>query len=235
MPQQRKSGVYVPPEPTPVNATQQRRVSPVRPQQMQTTILTPTQSDRRCRTTRYGETVCDPLNPTLPTPPTPPPTPPPTGCSCEPCPPERIALGTCPPKCVDCEKPPEKCPTCPPDTIPKGVWGSILDPCRCEPPTPTPPPKSCECEACKNGTGECSDKRPCCNAWDLLCEAGGECSKTPPPEECGFFDLECKTGKWWDEYGIYVMVIGGLIGLGILLWLLRPLFSVIGAFKGGSP
>jgi hypothetical protein len=139
------------------------------------------------------------------------------------------------------QKPPQTCPTCPPNTIAKGSYGSILDPCRCEPPSPTPPPPSCECEACKNGTGECSDKRPCCNAWDLLCEAGGECSKPEPPptppDDCGctFLDFGCKMGCWWEKYGTIVYVIGGLIGLGILLYLLRPLFSVIGSFKGGSP
>jgi len=136
------------------------------------------------------------------------------------------------------QKPPKACPTCPPNTIAKGSYGSILDPCRCEPPQP---PKSCECEACKNETGECSDKRACCNAWDLLCEAGGECSKPKPPQppedDCGctFLDFGCKMGCWWKKYGTIVYVIGGLIGLGILLYLLRPLFSVIGSFKGGSP
>jgi hypothetical protein len=95
----------------------------------------------------------------------------------------------------------------------------------CTPPV-TPPTPTCECEACKNGTGECSDKKPCCNAWDILCEMGGECSKPKPPEECAFFDIGCKGGKWWDKYGLWVMLIGGLIGLGILLWLLRPLFGI---------
>lgn len=132
---------------------------------------------------------------------------------------------------------PKECPTCPPNTIAKGSYGSVLDPCRCEPPETKP---TCECEACKNGTGECSDKRPCCNAWDLLCEAGGECSKPKPPEEiddcgCTFLDFGCKMGCWWKKYGTIVMIVGGLIGLGIVLWLLRPLFSVIGSFKGGSP
>jgi hypothetical protein len=96
-----------------------------------------------------------------------------------------------------------------------------------------------------------------CNAWDLQCEdchdKAGTCT---PPEttecdlgcwitgrgcecngdngKCDFWDIGCKVGSWWDKYGIVVMVIGGLIGLGIVLWLLRPLFSVIGAFKGGA-
>jgi len=95
----------------------------------------------------------------------------------------------------------------------------------CTPPV-KPPTPTCECEACKTGTGECSTKRPCCNAWDFLCEMGGECSKPKPPEECAFFDIGCKVRKWWEQYGTVVMIIGGLIGLGILLWLLRPLFGI---------
>jgi hypothetical protein len=172
-----------------------------------------------------------------------------SGCSeCESCDPMKVALGTCdcgvhcgvrPPTPPDPPDPPQNCPTCPPNTIAKGSYGSILDPCRCEPP-PTPPKPTCECEACKNGTGECSDKRACCNAWDVLCEMGGECSKPKPPEptdDCGctFLDFGCKMGCWWKKYGIIVTVVGGLIALGIILVLLRPLFSMIGAFKGGSP
>ena len=103
-----------------------------------------------------------------------------------------------------------------------------------------------------------SDKCGNCNAWDLVCEdcnkKNGTCTPptTPPPcdmgcwitgrgcecgdddDECGFWDVGCKVGSWWDKYGIYVMIIGGLIGLGFVLWLLRPLFSMIGAFKGGA-
>jgi len=143
----------------------------------------------------------------------------------------------------------------------------------------------CECEACKNGTGACSNKKPCCNAWDVLCEMGGECSKpkppdeecdigcfvtgrgcdcgckdvkpcttcdstvcaecnawdlqcedckkkdgtcTPPTGECGClpFDIGCKIGCWWEKNKNYVYIIGGIIGLGILPWLLRPLFGI---------
>ena len=144
----------------------------------------------------------------------------------------------------------------------------------------------CECEACKNGTGDCSNKKPCCNAWDVLCEMGGECSKPKPPdeecdlgclmtfrgcdcgckdvkpcttcdstvckecnawdlqcedckkkdgtctpptsEECGClpYDFGCEIGCWWEKNKNYVYLIGGLIGLGILLWLLRPLFGI---------
>ena len=74
----------------------------------------------------------------------------------------------------------------------------------------------CECEACKNGTGQCSDKRAECDAWDLGCELGG-----------GFTDVITNpVSSWWEKYGIWVYVILGVIGLGILLWLLRPLFGV---------
>ena len=83
----------------------------------------------------------------------------------------------------------------------------------------------CECEACKNGTGQCSDKRAECNAWDIGCEVGGAITET----------VTSPVSSWWDKYGIWVYVILGVIGLGILLWLLRPLFGMIGAFKGGSP
>jgi hypothetical protein len=83
----------------------------------------------------------------------------------------------------------------------------------------------CECEACKNGTGQCSDKNEKCNAWDIGCEITQGFSDT----------VTSPIGSWWEKYGIWVYVILGVIGLGILLWLLRPLFSMIGAFKGGSP
>jgi hypothetical protein len=79
-----------------------------------------------------------------------------------------------------------------------------------------------------------------CNAWDLQCEdcrqKDGTC--TPPvSEECGCmpYDFGCEIGCWWNKNKNYVYLLGGLIGLGVLLWLLRPLFGMIGAFKGGSP
>ena len=82
----------------------------------------------------------------------------------------------------------------------------------------------CECEACKDGTGQCSDKNPKCNAWDLGCEVSE-----------GITDIITDPiGSWWDKYGNWVYLILGVIGLGVLLWLLRPLFSMIGAFKGGA-
>ena len=83
----------------------------------------------------------------------------------------------------------------------------------------------CECEACKNGTGQCSERRAECNAWDVGCEVGGALTDV----------VANPVGSWWEKYGIWVYLILGVIGLGILLWLLRPLFSMIGAFKGGSP
>jgi hypothetical protein len=110
----------------------------------------------------------------------------------------------------------------------------------------------CECEACKNGTGECSDKNPKCNAWDLGCElfgatdkhgceceacktGTGQCSEKNP--KCNAWDIGCEVtegvtdiitdpvSSWWNKYGIWVYVVLGVIGLGILLWLLRPLFG----------
>ena len=74
----------------------------------------------------------------------------------------------------------------------------------------------CECKACKEGTGQCSERRAECDAWDVGCELGG-----------GFTDIITDpVSSWWDKYGIWVYVILGVIGLGVLLWLLRPLFGV---------
>jgi len=69
----------------------------------------------------------------------------------------------------------------------------------------------------------CKDMKPCttcdsdvceeCNAWDLQCEdchkKNGTCT-TPPPE---------KTNWFWAK------IILVIIGIGVFLWLLRPLFS----------
>jgi len=76
--------------------------------------------------------------------------------------------------------------------------GTILDT------TPEIDEHGCECEACKNGTGQCSDKVPQCNAWDLGCEA---------------------TGGKVDETFFWIKIIAVVIGIGVFLWLLRPLFS----------
>ncbi len=70
----------------------------------------------------------------------------------------------------------------------------------------------CECEACKNGTGQCSDKVPHCNAWDLVCEGTGGAS--------------IGKGKGGTDYFFWIKIILVLIGVGVLLWLLRPLFGV---------
>jgi len=139
----------------------------------------------------------------------------------DPFPPNGNGNGEPTPTCTTCDS--DKCQECNAWDIPCELGHMASG--TCTPPV-TPPTPTCECEACINGTGECSDKKPCCNAWDILCEMGGECSKPKPPEECAFFDIGCKGGKWWDKYGLWVMLIGGIIGLGILLWLLRPLFGI---------
>jgi len=116
--------------------------------------------------------------------------------------------------------------------------------------TTTPPPfppddngEDCDLGCLLTGRGcdcGCKDVKPCttcdstvcaeCNAWDLQCE---DCKKkdgtcTPPTGECGClpFDIGCKIGCWWEKNKNYVYIIGGIIGLGILLWLLRPLFGI---------
>lgn len=61
---------------------------------------------------------------------------------------------------------------------------------------------------CKKGIGECSDKVPACNAWDIGCEITG--GKPLIPESTWF----------------WVKIILVLVGIGILLWLLRPLFGI---------
>ena len=68
--------------------------------------------------------------------------------------------------------------------------------------------RGCECDACKNGTGQCSDKVPQCDAWDLTCEGTGGLIKDP-------------SSVW-----LWVKIILVLIGIGVLLWLLRPLFGI---------
>jgi len=121
--------------------------------------------------------------------------------------------------------------------------------------TTTPPPfngngngTGCECEACKDGTGVCSDKNPKCNAWDIGCEwfgapdkhgcecqackdGTGQCSDKVP--QCDAWDLLCEgTGGASEgivggtDVWLWVKIILVLIGIGILLWLLRPLFGI---------
>jgi len=117
-----------------------------------------------------------------------------------------------------------------------------------------PKDTGCECEACKTGTGVCSDKNPKCNAWDIGCElfgandkhgceceacknGTGQCSEKNPV--CNSWDIGCEItgGKPLipENTWFWIKIILVVIGLGILLWLLRPLFGMIGAFKGGSP
>ena len=106
-------------------------------------------------------------------------------------------------KCTKCDS--DKCVECDAWDVPCELGHMFAGTC-------TPPPvdytkNGCECENCKNGTGECSDKCGKCNAWDLGCEA--TCGFTPPPN------------TW-----LWVKIILVLIGIGILLWLLRPLFGI---------
>ena len=69
----------------------------------------------------------------------------------------------------------------------------------------------CECKACKEGTGQCSDKVPQCDSWDLLCEGSGGAT------------VGVVGGT---NYFFWIKIILVVIGIGILLWLLRPLFGV---------
>ena len=69
----------------------------------------------------------------------------------------------------------------------------------------------CECKACKEGTGQCSDKVPQCDSWDLLCEGSGGAT------------VGVVGGT---NYFFWAKIILAVIGIGILLWLLRPLFGV---------
>ena len=107
-------------------------------------------------------------------------------------------------KCTSCDS--DKCQEC-------NAWDVGCELSHMMSGTCTPPPEDlaingCECEACKNGTGTCSDKCGKCNAWDLGCEA--TCSLTPDP-------------NMW----LWVKIILAVIGIGILLWLLRPLFGIV--------
>ena len=112
----------------------------------------------------------------------------------------------------------------------------------------TPKDTGCECEACKNGTGQCSDKNPKCDAWDIGCElfgandkhgceceacknGTGQCSDKVP--QCDAWDLVCEgTGGatvgviGGTNYFFWIKIILVVIGIGVLLWLLRPLFGV---------
>ena len=122
-------------------------------------------------------------------------------------------------------------------TITKGVGTTTT------PPFPPDNGEDCDLGCLLTGRGcdcGCKDVKPCttcdsvvcaeCNAWDLQCE---DCRKkdgtcTPPETPCGClpFDIGCEIGCWWEKNKNYVYIIGGIIGLGILLWLLRPLFGI---------
>ena len=75
----------------------------------------------------------------------------------------------------------------------------------------TPKDTGCECQACKEGTGQCSDKVPQCDAWDLVCEGTGGAT------------VGVVGGT---NYFFWIKIILIVIGIGVLLWLLRPLFGV---------
>ena len=78
---------------------------------------------------------------------------------------------------------------------------------------PTAGGRGCECEACKNGTGQCDASVPQCDAWDLGCIATG--------------------GKVEETFN-WIKIILIVIGIGVLLWLLRPLFGVAKNITGVS-
>jgi len=151
-------------------------------------------------------------------------------------------------KCTKCDS--DKCKEC--NAWDVGCELGHMFAGTCTPPE-KPPDEECDLGCLMTFRGcdcGCKDVKPCttcdstvckeCNAWDLQCE---DCKKkdgtcTPPrSEECGClpYDFGCEIGCWWEKNKNYVYLIGGLIGLGVLLWLLRPLFGMIGAFKGGSP
>ena len=123
-------------------------------------------------------------------------------------------------------------------TITKGVGTTTIPPFP-----PDDNGEDCDLGCWITGRGcdcGCKDVKPCttcdstvcaeCNAWDLQCE---DCKKkdgtcTPPVSPCGClpFDIGCELGCWWEKNKNYVYIIGGIIGIGILLWLLRPLFGI---------
>ena len=150
--------------------------------------------------------------------------------------------------CTTCDS--DKCKECNAWDVPCELGHMFGGTCT---PPEKPPDEECDLGCLMTFRGcdcGCKDVKPCttcdstvckeCNAWDLQCE---DCKKkdgtcTPPiSEECGClpYDFGCEIGCWWEKNKNYVYLLGGLIGLGVLLWLLRPLFEVIGMFKGGSP
>ena len=100
----------------------------------------------------------------------------------------------------------------------------------CTPPE-KPPDEPCDIGCVLTGRGcdcGCKDVKPCttcdsdickeCDAWDIQCEdcrkKDGTCTKPP----------ETKTMLFWAK------IIAVVIGIGVFLWLLRPLFS-----RGSKP
>ena len=145
----------------------------------------------------------------------------------------------CTTECTTCDS--DKCAEC-------DAWDVPCETCRKKNGTCTPP-EGCDLGCLLTARGcdcGCKDVKPCttcdstvcqeCNAWDLQCEdcktKDGTC--TPPVDLCGCLpmDWSCKIGCWWEKYGLYIMIIGGLIGLGIVLWLLRPLFGIVKNVSG---
>jgi hypothetical protein len=141
--------------------------------------------------------------------------------------------------CTDCDS--DKCKEC--NAWDVGCELGHMFAGTCTPPE-KPPDEECDLGCLLTFRGcdcGCKDVKPCttcdstvckeCNAWDLQCE---DCKKkdgtcTPPrSEECGClpYDFGCEIGCWWEKNKNYVYLIGGLIGLGVLLWLLRPLFGI---------
>ena len=127
--------------------------------------------------------------------------------------------------CTDCDS--DKCVEC--NAWDVGCELGHMFAGTCTPPE-KPPDEECDLGCLVTGRGcdcGCKDMKPCttcdsdvckeCNAWDLQCEdchkKNGTC--TPPPEE--------KTMLFWAK------IVAVVIGIGVFLWLLRPLFS-----RGGS-
>lgn len=123
--------------------------------------------------------------------------------------------------CTKCDS--ERCTECDAYDIPCEL--SHMASGTCTPPE-KPPETGCDIGCVLTGRGcdcGCDDLKPCtkcdsdvceeCDAWDIQCEdcmkKAGTC--TPPPEQ--------KTALFWAK------IIAVVIGIGVFLYLLRPLFS----------
>ena len=79
-----------------------------------------------------------------------------------------------------------------------------------------------------NGNGNGNGDEEDCGWFGEKCWGNGNGNG----EDCGWFGEKC----WFKNLNLgWVKWVLLLIGIGVLLWLLRPLFGMIGAFKGGSP